>query len=171
MVSLERFRKRDVAEKVGQYSWVVGDIHFGNTTDAGIAGIYTVGIVLCVLAVLPLFVSLIFNGEEEDFIYVACTALLLVLVALGVLLIVRVSMVWSGFQMLLEEGDYTRSEKADRKRFEPLAGIYWALVTAGYLAWSFITMRWDVTWIVWPVAGVTYAAVFGIAKALRKKNG
>ena len=131
----------------------------------------TAGIVLCVLAVLPLFVSLIFNGGEENFIYIVCVALLLVLIALGVLLIVRVSMVWSGFQMLLEEGDYTRSEKADRKRFEPLAGIYWCLVTAGYLAWSFITMRWDVTWIVWPIAGVAYAAVYGIAKALRKKNG
>ena len=50
-------------------------------------------------------------------------------------------------------------------------GIYWALVTAGYLAWSFLTNGWDRTWIVWPVAAVAYGAVYGIIKALRHKNG
>ena len=47
-----------------------------------------------------------------------------------------------------------------------IAGIYWTLVTAGYLAWSFWTDGWDRTWIVWPVAVAHgYAAVgFGIIK-------
>ncbi len=130
----------------------------------------TVGVVLCVLAVLPLFFSLIFNGEKETFATIGCVGLLLVLVALGVLLIVRGSMVWDSFKMLLEEGDYSREAKADRKRFEPLSGIYWGLVIAGYLAWSFITMDWGRTWIVWPVAGVAYGAVYAIAKALHRKD-
>ena len=73
--------------------------------------------------------------------------------------------------MLLEEGDYTPEAKADRKQHGYLSGIYWGLVTAGYLAWSFVTGDWDRTWIVWPVAAVAYGAVFGIAKALRRKNG
>ena len=130
----------------------------------------TVGVVLCVLAVLPLFFSLIFNGEEETFATIGCVGLLLVLVALGVLLIIRGSMVWDSFKMLLEEGDYSREAKADRKRFDPLPSIYWGLVTAGYLAWSFITMDWGRTWIVWPVAGVAYGAVLAIAKALHRKD-
>ena len=48
--------------------------------------------------------------------------------------------------------------------------IYWCAVTAGFLAFSFITQRWDRSWIVWPVAGVTYGLVIAIAKSLRKKN-
>ena len=52
-----------------------------------------------------------------------------------------------------------------------IGGIYWGLVTAGYLAWSFLTMAWERTWIVWPVAAVAYGAVFGIVKALRRKDG
>ena len=44
------------------------------------------------------------------------------------------------------------------------------LVTAGYLTWSFITNGWDRTWIVWPVAGVTCGAVYGLIKALRQKD-
>lgn len=130
----------------------------------------TVGVVLCVLAVLPLFFSLIINGDKETFVSIVCVGLLLVLIALGVLLIVRSSMVWDGFKMLLEEGDYSRESKAARKRSDPLSGIYWGLVTAGYLAWSFITMDWGRTWIVWPVAGVAYGAVVAIANALHRKD-
>ena len=130
----------------------------------------TIGIVLCVVAVLPVFAAMIL-GEEESFLQIAAIAMLLVLVAVGVLLIVRCAMVWEGFQMLLEEGDYTPEAKADRKQHGYLSGIYWGLVTAGYLAWSFVTGDWDRTWIVWPVAAVAYGAVFGIAKALRRKNG
>lgn len=45
-----------------------------------------------------------------------------------------------------------------------LAGAYWCLATAIYLGWSFWTSRWEFTWIIWPVAGVLYAAVFGIIR-------
>ena len=130
----------------------------------------TVGIVLCVVAVLPVFAAMIL-GEEESFLQVLAVAVLLVLVAVGVLLIVRCAILWEGFHMLLEEGDYTREAKEDRKHHGYLSGIYWGLVTAGYLAWSFLTNGWDRTWIVWPVAAVAYGAVFGIVKALRQKNG
>ncbi|RGN82342.1 XRE family transcriptional regulator, partial [Blautia obeum] len=42
--------------------------------------------------------------------------------------------------------------------------------TAIYLAWSFWTMSWDITWIVWPVAGVLFAALLGVVKMVLK-NG
>ena len=130
----------------------------------------TIGVVLCVIAALPLFGSMLF-GEEENFLQVAAAAAILVLVAVGVLLIVRSSIVWGSFQMLLEEGDYTREGKLESRQYGYIGGIYWGLVTAGYLAWSFLTNGWERTWIVWPVAAVAYGAVYTIAKALRKKNG
>lgn len=129
----------------------------------------TIGIVLCVLATVPLFVSMFF-AEEDSFQEVISVAVLLLLVAIGVLLIVRVSMVWGGFQMLLEEGDYSRENKEISRRYAWFGGVYWGLVTAGYLALSFLTENWDRTWIVWPVAGVAYGAVFAIARAVNKKG-
>ena len=33
-------------------------------------------------------------------------------------------------------------------------GVYWSAWTVIYLAVSFLTKRWDMTWIIWPVAGV-----------------
>ncbi len=130
----------------------------------------TIGILLCVLAVIPIGVSLLFAGEE-GFYHVLATCALLILVAFGVMLIVRTGIIWGGYQILLEEGDYSREAKDDQKKHGEIGSIYWLLVTAGYLAWSFITNAWGRTWIVWPIAGVAYGAVFAIIKALKKKNG
>ena len=131
------------------------------------------GIVLCVVSVIPLFITMILSGEDtpkNDFVYAVAVALLLVFVAIGVLLIVRSSIVWGSFQQLLEEGDYSRSNKEEANRYELLSSIYWCSVTAGFLAYSFISQRWDRSWIVWPVAGVVYGVVIAIAKSLHKKN-
>lgn len=129
----------------------------------------TIGIILCVVSVIPIFVVLAVFGENNDFLAAVGTGVLLFLVGIGVFLIVRASIVWGGYQMLLQEGDYTADKKIENKRNEPIATIYWCAVTAGYLAWSFITMEWHRTWIVWPIAGVAFAVVTAIVSAVRKK--
>ena len=78
-------------------------------------------------------------------------------------------MLWGAYQMLLEDGDYSREKKTENKRNETISTVYWCAATAGYLAWSFLTNDWHVTWIVWPIAGVLYGLVLAIAKAVRKK--
>ena len=127
----------------------------------------TVGIVLCVAAAVPLFLAMMFRGEES-FLHVAAIGAVLLLAAIGVLLIVRVSIVWGSYQMLLEEGSYSRKEKEETRKYGFIAGIYWCLVTAAFLAWSFIGKSWDRSWIIWPVAGVAYGAIYGIVRALHK---
>ena len=133
----------------------------------------TLGIVLCVLSVLPLFLVLVFYGDDNGpagaVPHICAVGLLLALVAVGVLLIVQSSILWGGYQMLLEEGEYSRAAKAENQRNEALSTVYWCAATAGYLAWSFLTNDWHVTWIVWPIAGVLYGLVLAIAKAVRKK--
>ena len=123
---------------------------------------------MCVAAVVPLFLAMTFR-DEESYLHVAAIAAILVMIAIGVLLIVRASIVWGSYQMLLEEGSYTRQEKEDTKKYGFIGGIYWCLVTAGFLAWGFLTNSWDRCWIVWPVAGVAFGAVYGVLLAMRKK--
>lgn len=130
----------------------------------------TLGIVLCVLCVLPIFGALLLFGEDAEAPMVVAAALLLGMIAAGVYLIVHCAMIQGGFKTLLEEGDYSRYEKRQEKRFGPLAGVYWLLVTALYLAISFLTMRWERTWIIWPVAAVAHGAVFGILRLLRREE-
>ena len=130
----------------------------------------TLGVVLCVLAVIPIFVSLILYGDAEHFGHLVAVAILLVLVGIGVLLIVRSSILWSAYQRLLEEGDYSRAGKEANLKAAPFNRIYWGVVLTVFLALSFLTERWDRTWIVWPVASVAYGAIYGIVRALRKDN-
>ena len=132
------------------------------------------GVTLCVLSCVPIFVAmLLFGGETgavSDFRYAVAVAVLLCMVACGVWLIVRATIVRGGYAVLLEEGDYSRESKQTLERLKPVSAVYWGVVTAGYLGYSFITMHWDRSWIIWPVAGVIYGVVFAIASALQKKK-
>lgn len=134
----------------------------------------TVGILLCVLSVLPLFLVIMLygndNGPAGAIPHICAVALLLGIVAVGVLLIVHSSILWGGYQMLLEEGEYSIEKKAENKCNETIATVYWCAATAGYLAWSFLTNDWKITWIVWPIAGVLFGLVLAIAKAIRNKS-
>ena len=112
------------------------------------------GIVLCIVSSVPLFILLALRQTVSDLMGALGVALILVLVAIGVKMIVLTSIRQDGFNKLLEEGDYTRLNK----KAGVWDGIYWAIATAIYLGWSFITMEWQMTWIVWPIAGVVFAA-------------
>lgn len=132
------------------------------------------GVVLCVVAALPLFIAMFFFGGEDksanEFPHAVAAACLLLFVALGVYLIVRASIVWGSFQILLEDGEYTRQKKAENRQNDLLSSIYWCSVTAIFLAYSFITGRWHRSWIIWPVAGVAFGVVIAVANALRKRG-
>ena len=119
-----------------------------------------IGVTLCVVSVIPLFIAGMLSSENDLYVTLAVSVLLTV-VALGVKIIVNTSVIWGSMDKLLEEGDYTRMNK----KLSKYDGIYWMIMTAIYLAASFLTMRWDRTWIIWPVAGVLFAAYRELIKS------
>ena len=122
-----------------------------------------IGIMLCIISAVPMLgVYAVNYSNNTDLLPLICTVMLLVICAVGIRLIVLTCIRQGGFDRLLEEGDYTRINKKAGK----YDGIYWAIATAIYLIWSFATMDWKLTWIVWPVAGVLYAAYHEIMKAI-----
>ena len=112
-----------------------------------------IGIGLCVASCIPLFAAMM---TKNEFYMVLGICAILLMVGIGVCLIVKVNVVRDTYFALLEEGDYTREEKRIDHR---ISGIYWGIVVAGYLLVSFLTMRWEITWVVWPVAGILYGVV------------
>ncbi len=122
------------------------------------------GVVCCIVAVIPLMIAGAMEAGEVTLVY--CTALLLALIALGVSFIVWSACIQGGFDKLLEEGDYTPEKKHAKRRVAWLPGIYWGIVTAAFLAVSLSSNEWGSTWIIWPVASVLYAAVYGIMQAV-----
>lgn len=129
----------------------------------------SLGIILCVLSPLPLIITALMN--EANVLVISMTALLLCMVAIGVYMIVRVALVKSSYEILLQEGDYKKTEKKKSKAVDAASGIYWCVITAAYLAWSFFTNDWKFTWIVWPIAGVLFAPFVMIVKQLGARKG
>lgn len=120
------------------------------------------GVVLCIIAVIPLIIAALM--EAPDYICCAFTSLLLLIIAAGVNMILRVSIVKASYDALMQEGEFSKEEKKAKRKMETLSGIYWCMITTIYLGWSFFTKKWDITWIVWPVAGVLYAAIRGVVR-------
>ncbi len=137
---------------------------FEGTFTRGIA----LGVVLCIIAVVPMIIAAAMSAP--DYIIAVFVGILLILIAAGVNMIIRVAMVKESFSTLLQEGEYTKAEKKIKEKTDTFTGVYWCLAVAIYLGWSFWTMRWDFTWIVWPVAGVLFAALSGIVRAIVKEK-
>lgn len=111
-----------------------------------------IGVMLCILSPVPAIIS----GDSA-----AAPILLLCMIAAGVFLFVRTGITSGGYEKLLEEGQFTKEKKLadNNEKLVAIMGIYWLIVTAAYLLWSFLTNRWDITWVVWPVAGLLCGVV------------
>jgi hypothetical protein len=111
------------------------------------------GVAMFILSFIP---SIVFDELLPDTVFseVFSCAALFVMVAVGVFLIVRASIIMGGYNKLLEEDRYSRDKKSRNDSASGAMSIYWCAVTAGYLGWSFFTNDWGRTWIIWPVAAV-----------------
>ncbi len=123
------------------------------------------GVCLCILGVIPLLVTGI--SGQSDVVTAAMVALLLVVVSVAVYLLISAGTVKGGYDQLLMTGDYDLNTQKENETHSKLGGIYWPIVVAIYLAASFWTMRWDITWVIWPVAGLVFAS---LAAALHKQE-
>ena len=78
---------------------------------------------------------------------------------------------WASMEKLLQEGDYTRTKKKTSSITGVVSTVYWCVAAAVYLACSLPGHSWRESWVIWPVAGVLFAAVMTVCSALagRKK--
>ena len=129
-----------------------------------------IGTVLCVLSAVPMFAAMMAGAS---FLVSASICLVLVLVACGVYAFVRVGAVQDAMDQLLEEGDYTRPNKAIKSRINALTAAYWLVVVAIFLWYTFGPYgngQPQYSWFIWAIAGVLYAALVIAVKAFMKKN-
>ncbi len=158
-----------------------------NETVAGMVG--TMVVLVMVAAAVGMFLMMGMRGKQYDYLEnldidteygvsgmakerrsqyaekhsrLLIVGIMLCIIAAGVKMIVLTCIRQDGYDKLLEEGDYTRLNKKAGK----YDGIYWGIALAVYLGWSFVTNRWESTWIVWPIAGVLFVAYREIVKAI-----
>ena len=117
------------------------------------AWMHTVGILLCAFCWLPCAMM-----DNE-----VCPVLLFFSIGIGVLLLVYSSYVYSGYETILSlndqntiSGRYGKEEDVEyvNDKAKVIMKVYWSTVTCIYLIISFITFRWDITWLIWPIGVV-----------------
>ena len=95
-------------------------------------------------------------GNQDFYAVIGLLILLLIsAVATGII-------IYSNMSMPLEYKDYNARMSEEFKMmdskqgriFKNILSIYWLMVTFIYLAISFTTMQWGITWIIWVLAGV-----------------
>ena len=125
-----------------------------------------IGVVLCIISVIPLLTfSNIMN--DNDFVVFLSLGVLLLIVACGVWCFVRAGVIKGAYDQILQKEDYTAEKKLAKKKLNPIAPVYWMVVTIIYLLVSFLTNCWDLTWLIWVVAGIT----FGIITVIIQSKG
>lgn len=120
------------------------------------------GVGLCIISAIPLLMAFMMSAGRR--VSTAAFVFLLAAVSGGVFLLVNVGLRKGAYDQLLQVGDYTPKNKAANKTIEKIAAVYWCVVTAGYVGFSFITGNWGISWIIWPVAGILFGAVAGFIK-------
>lgn len=128
----------------------------------------TVGVVLCIVGVVPLMVAA--GISAGDLVYIVCVDILLFLIACGVYFFVWAGSIYGSYEKLLQQGEYTVEKKALKRRTDFFPGVYWCIVVAIYLAISFRFNSWKTSWGIWPVAGVLFAALYGIVNVVMGKR-
>ncbi len=117
----------------------------------------SLGVVLLITSVIPGILSELVLSMP--ILHSAAPALFLLMVAIGVYLIIKTSIYNGSFAILLQQDDYTAGKKKSNPIYGKIAGIYWLCATTIYLAISFISGKWDKSWILWPIAGVLFGVI------------
>jgi hypothetical protein len=127
---------------------------------------YNKGILFGVMTIMVSIISFIlsiFAGYSQ-----ALVSLGLIFIALGVYQIVNVGVQMGGYNQLLKRGDYRPEMKKANQIIEIVAGIVFPLTAIGYLAFSFITGAWHISWIVWPIVGILFGIFAGTMEEIHK---
>lgn len=125
-----------------------------------------IGILLCIFSVMPL---LVVGAMFDDDLYAAYALIfLLVMVSVSIWFFIAGSSTVNSLKILLQEEEFSKEGKKSQKLMDVIGGIYWPVATVIYLGWSFWTMDWGFTWIVWPIAGILYGVIASICNIVQK---
>lgn len=119
-----------------------------------------IGVILCILS--PVFLIIADSMNASEMTETLMTALMFGMVSGAVVLFITAAMTQGAYDRLMQAGDYTKKKKRENKKAEKVQRIYWLSVTTVYLLCSFISGRWDISWIIWPLAAVGSSVVTAV---------
>ncbi len=122
---------------------------------------------LCVLSPIPLLAGAV---TEQEFLAVAMLCVTLLMAGGGAVLYILTGVRRASMQKLLKEGNYAPRDGKKVRVKGTVSAIFWLLATAVYLGWSFLSGAWQLTWVVWPIAGILFAAAMCLCNLLLDRD-
>ncbi len=121
-----------------------------------------VGVALCILSVIPVvLIEGIFEHTSFGWLSELSAVSLFAFVAGGVYLFITTGMKHGAYETLLGKGKKRVDKKTKKKDkwISVVAAIYWPIMAAIYLSYSFVTMDWGRSWMIWPVSGIIFGGI------------
>jgi len=175
-VILEKKQTLDkLASEVEIYPQVLKNVRVKDKKAAW-KGSYTrlniLGTVLCILGVVPLF---FFAGAGDDeVVLVLALCIMLLIEGLGCVAFVYGGVYQAAMEKLLEEGDYTRKNKARQGIKGGISAIYWLIVTAVFFFYTYGPQgngKPQHSWLIWVIGGLLYGGLMVLLEVIeRAKN-
>lgn len=130
-----------------------------------------IAVALFILAPLPLIAFALFLEEapERSFWTIIGVVLVLAVVATGIRILLPRAWAHSVAERLRHGSGRAAGAPVDAEErgiVGVIAAFYWPLVTLIYLVWSFLGSAWHISWIIWPIAALLFAAVSAGSSAI-----
>ena len=131
----------------------------------------TIGVILCIISIMPSSMDLSLTIHQAYF----SELFLFVAVAAGVFLFVSACYESGAYEILMglnQKGTmgaiHVQPKKLKvhyrNKTAEIVMELFWYTVTCLYLAVSFLTFQWQITWVIWVLAALIHAVLTAIWK-------
>ena len=139
--------------------------HYRQARDANTApfivsiagGVFLILLAVLVMTLTPIVLGVDLESDSGSAVGVPWA---MPLIGIAVMLFVTGGMRREALGRLAREGEFapqSSEQSASGKLVNRIAGPYWMLAVVVFLIWSFVGDAWQRSWIIWPIAGVTWA--------------
>ena len=122
---------------------------------------------ICIFAVVPL---VLLSFTENEILVAVALGLLMIIAGIGAGMFIVAGTQNASMKKLLREGEFTEKEKNRTGIREAVGFCYWGILTAIFLAWSFLTNQWHISWLVYAIGGVLFPIVMMLCNLVADKD-
>ncbi|MCR5117563.1 MAG: helix-turn-helix domain-containing protein [Lachnospiraceae bacterium] len=123
-----------------------------------------ISVLFFILSPVPLLIAALTSGSIFWIVNFVC--LILIMVAIGVGIMLYVERINEAYNNLLEDSREGFEKHKKNKKLDAFGSAYWCLVIAAFFVCGLGFGKWSYAGLIFPIAGVVYAAIFAIIKAV-----
>ncbi|MBO4785361.1 MAG: hypothetical protein J5521_11560, partial [Lachnospiraceae bacterium] len=102
--------------------------------------------------------------EAPEMLIVSMIGLLLIMIAVAVGIFIYLARNSSIYSNLLMENKLSREQRERKRVIGKISGAYWCIAVAVFLVLGLGFNRWEISGVLFPVAGVLFAAILAVVK-------